>query len=93
MEYYVRHRDQNSAKFKAFIGLLTGDPASPMLWNFFMADRVMLEDPDDPILSNVRIAILAQADDILLIPLSAAGLQQRLNALADWCSNNFIVVT
>jgi hypothetical protein len=37
MEYYVRHGDMNSAEFKAFIGLLTGDPASPVLWNLFMA--------------------------------------------------------
>ncbi|KAF7344870.1 RNA-directed DNA polymerase from mobile element jockey [Mycena venus] len=92
MEYYVGHGDQNSAEFKAFIGLLTGDPASPVLWNLFMADLVMLDDPDNPILSNIRIAILAQADDILLISLSAAGLQRRLNALGTWCSKNFIVV-
>ncbi|KAJ7623901.1 hypothetical protein DFH06DRAFT_1446575 [Mycena polygramma] len=45
-----------------------------------------------PILSGIRIAILAQADDILLISLSAEGLQRRLNALATWCSLNFIVV-
>jgi hypothetical protein len=47
MEYYVRHGDQNSAEFKAFIGLLTGDPASPVLWNLFMADLVLLDDHDD----------------------------------------------
>jgi hypothetical protein len=76
MECYVRHGDQNSTEFKTFIGLLTGDPASPVLWNLCMGDLVMLDGPDDPILSNVRIAILAQADDILLI--SAAGLQHRL---------------
>jgi hypothetical protein len=92
MEYYIRHGDQNSAQFKAFIGLLTGDPASPILWNLFMADLVLMNDPDDPILSKVRIAILAQADDILLISTSAAGLQRRLNTLAEWCSKNFIVV-
>jgi hypothetical protein len=38
MEYYVRHVDVNSDEFKALIGLLTGDPASPVLWNLFMAD-------------------------------------------------------
>jgi hypothetical protein len=51
-----------------------------------MADLVLMDDPDDPIPSNVRIAILAQADDILLISTSAAGLQRRLNSLAKWCS-------
>jgi hypothetical protein len=92
MEYYVQHGDQTSAQFKAFIGLLPGDPSSPVLWNLFMADLVMLDDPDDPILSAVRIAILAQADDILLISLSPEGLQRRLNALDAWCAQNFIRV-
>ncbi|KAJ7601403.1 hypothetical protein DFH06DRAFT_1026134 [Mycena polygramma] len=57
-----------------------------------MADLILLDDIDDAILSGIRIAILAQADDILLISLSAEGLQRRLNALATWCSLNFIVV-
>jgi hypothetical protein len=57
-----------------------------------MADLVMLDDFDDVILSGVRIAILAQADDILLISLSAQGLQRRLNPLKAWCSHNFIVI-
>jgi ribonuclease HI/exonuclease III len=92
MEYYVRHGDSESADFKALIGLLTGDPASPILWNLFMADLIILPDPDDAILSEVRIAIMAQADDILLISLSASGLQRKLNALYVWCSKIFIIV-
>jgi hypothetical protein len=92
MKYYVRHGDRNSAEFKALIGLLTGDPASPVLWNLFMADLIMLDDIHDPIISGIRIAILAQADDILLISLSANGLQRRLNTLTAWCSRNFILV-
>jgi hypothetical protein len=92
MEYYVQHGDRNSAEFKAFIGLLSGDPASPVLWNLFMADLIILEDMDDSILSGIRIAILAQDDDILLISLSAAGLQRRLNAFTTRCTLNFIVV-
>jgi hypothetical protein len=92
MEYYVRHGDRNSAEFKAFIGLRIGNPASPVLWNLFMADLFMLEDIDDSILSGIRIAILAQDDNILLISLSAVGFQRRPNALSTWCSLNFIVV-
>jgi hypothetical protein len=57
-----------------------------------MADLVMLNDPDDLILSGVKIALLAQADDILLISLSPEGLQRRLNALNAWCAKNFIRV-
>jgi hypothetical protein len=70
MEYYVRHGDQNSTEFKAFIGLLTGDPASPVLWNL---DLAMPNDADNIILDEIRIAILAPADDVLLISTSAAG--------------------
>jgi hypothetical protein len=92
MEYYVRHGDRNSTEFKAFIGLLTGDPASPVLWNLFMADLIMPDDVDDVILTGVRMTIPAQADDILLISTSAEGLQRRLNTLDTWCSRNFIVV-
>ncbi|KAJ7652699.1 hypothetical protein DFH06DRAFT_1093769 [Mycena polygramma] len=49
-------------------------------------------DSDDPILCEVRIAIMAQADDILLVSFSAAGLQRKLNTLYVWCSKNFIVI-
>ncbi|KAJ7920410.1 hypothetical protein B0H13DRAFT_2319462 [Mycena leptocephala] len=43
----VRHEGMQSAKFKAFIGLLTGDPASPILWNLFLVDLSMMPDFDD----------------------------------------------
>lgn len=71
MEYDIRHGDRNSAEFKALTGLLTGDPASPVRWNFFMADLIMLED--DSILSGIRIAIPAQSRRYTSNPLSAAG--------------------
>jgi hypothetical protein len=57
-----------------------------------MADLAMSQDLDDPIISAVRVAIMAQADDILLVSLSAAGLQRKLNELVVWCSMNFIVI-
>jgi hypothetical protein len=56
-----------------------------------VADLIML-NTDDPTISGIQIAILAQADDILFILLSAKGLQRRLNALNVWCSLNFIMV-
>jgi hypothetical protein len=84
--------DMESAEFKAFIGLLTGDPASPILWNLFLADLVMMPDRNDVFLAAVRISLLAQADDILLFSLSARGLQAKLNTLERWCSRNFILI-
>jgi hypothetical protein len=79
MEYYVRHGDMESEEFKALIGLLTGNPASPILWNLFLADLKMMPDKDDIFLAAVRISLLAQADDMLLVSLSARGLQGKLN--------------
>jgi hypothetical protein len=92
MGYYVKHGDSRSTEFSALIGLLTGDPASPVLWNLFMADLVMLPDPDDVHLDNIRIAIMAQADDILLMSLTARGLRAKLNTLKQWCAVNFILI-
>ncbi len=92
MEYCVRHGDETSELFKSLMGLLTGDPASPILWNLFMADLTMPNHADDVQLAHRVMDILAQADDILLFSLSAAGLQVKLDALTSWCSKNFITV-
>ncbi|GLB35658.1 hypothetical protein LshimejAT787_0212230 [Lyophyllum shimeji] len=92
MEYYVRHGGEESAVFKALIGLLTGDPASPVLWNLFMGDLVMPDDPDDVSLAATRVALMAQADDILLISRTAEGLSRKLSSLEHWCSRNFIQI-
>jgi hypothetical protein len=50
-----------------------------------MADLTLPNNADDIILDEIRIAIL-----VLLISTSAAGLQHKLNALKDWCAENFI---
>jgi hypothetical protein len=63
MAYYVKHGDMQSAEFKAFIGLLNGDPASPILWNLFLAELMMMPDKDDVFLTAVQISLLAQADN------------------------------
>jgi hypothetical protein len=92
MAYYAKHGDMESTEFKAFIGLLTGDPASPILWNLFLGDLVMMPDKDDVFLAAIRISLLAQADDLLLFSISARGLQTKLVTLEDWCARNFILI-
>ncbi|KAJ6501158.1 hypothetical protein C8R47DRAFT_970601, partial [Mycena vitilis] len=77
---------------QAFIGLLTGDPASPILWNLFLADLSMMPDSDDVFLASIRISLLAQADDLLIVPLSVRGLQAKLSTLGYWRAKNFILV-
>jgi hypothetical protein len=81
MAYCAKHSDMQSAEFKAFIGLLTGDPASPILWNLFLADLVIMPDKDDIFLAAARISLLAQADGILLLSISACVLQVKLDTL------------
>lgn len=78
MCYYAKHGDTESTTFKASIGLLTGDLASPILWNLFLADLVMMPDMDDVFLSAICISLLAQAEDLLLLSCSARGLQAKL---------------
>lgn len=90
--YVVRSGDETSEPFKALVGILIGDPASPTLWNLFMSDLVLPPDIDDVMLGEVCIAILMHADDILLLSLSARGLQARMNAVYYWCSTNFLVI-
>ena len=92
MAYYAKHGDSESAAFKAFIELLTGDPASPILSNLFLADLVIMPDKDDVFLATVRISLLAQADDLLLFSISARGLQAKLLTLESWCARNFLLI-
>ncbi|KAF5374013.1 hypothetical protein D9615_009920 [Tricholomella constricta] len=92
MEYYVRHGAEESPLFKALIGLLTGDPASPVLWNLYMSDLTMPPDIDDVLLADIPISLMAHADDILIISRTANGLARKLMILEKWCSRNFIVI-
>lgn len=84
----------NSAEFKADIGVLTGDPASPMLWNLFLSDLSMMPvwTFDNVFLAGIRISLLAQADDLLIVSLSPRGLRVKLATLERWCAKNFILV-
>jgi hypothetical protein len=67
MSYYVQHGDMHSEIFKVLIGLLTGDPALPVLWKLFLSDLSMMPEMDDMFLTGVRISLMAQGDDLLII--------------------------
>lgn len=43
-------------------------------------------------LGGIAMDLLAQADDILLMSYSAAGLQSKLHVLQKWCSDSFIQI-
>jgi ribonuclease HI len=92
MAYVVRLGSSLSESFKALIGILIGDPASPTLWNLFLADLVLPPDPEDVILDGISMSNLEHADDMLLMSYSAGGLQRKMNAVYFWCSINFMQV-
>ena len=56
LRYVVRCGGRISTAFQSFIGILIGDPASPHLWNLFMADFALKDDPDDITLNGRRIS-------------------------------------
>ena len=59
----VKHNRELSDSFKSLIGLLTGDTASPMLWNIYFHDLHIPEDDDDVILNGRKISHVEQADE------------------------------
>jgi hypothetical protein len=94
MSYVVRQGSEVMASFKSLIGVLTGDTASPVLWNVYFADlaEVFSEDGDDIILNGVAVSHLEQADNIVLFSTTPEGLQRKINTFA-WCKVNFMVVS
>lgn len=92
MEYYVRHGDTESESFHALMGLLTGDPSSPILWNLFLADLSLNPDANDLILAGVAISLMAQADDMIFLTTKPRSLQDKLNTFRLWCARNFLLL-
>jgi hypothetical protein len=95
MRYVVRHENELSAEFKSLLGLLTGDTASPVLWNIFFADigEYIKEDPDDIVIRNLRMSHMEQADDVVLFSTTQAGLQRKLNQFFAWCRANAMTIS
>lgn len=91
MDYTVKLGDRTSDFFKALAGVLIGDPASPTLWNIYLADFRLLADADDPYLLGLLISHLEHADDMALCSYSAGGLQAHLDSFLRWCNDNFLV--
>ncbi|KAJ7436781.1 hypothetical protein B0H11DRAFT_1754302 [Mycena galericulata] len=91
MSYVVRQGSELTAAFKSLIGVLTGDTASPILWNIYFADLagVFGPDRDDVCLNGRPVSHLEQADDVALFSTTVAGLQRKLDLFFGWCRVNF----
>lgn len=92
MSYAVTHGGNLSNAFRSRIGVLIGDPASPTLWNLFLADFKLFPDDGDLALNGVIISHLEHADDMVIISTSAQGLQNHFDTLFRYCSLNFLVI-
>jgi hypothetical protein len=57
-----------------------------------MADLKIQLDTDDLILDGWPITNLEQVDVIILMSTSAAGLQQKMDSLYQWCATNFLIL-
>ena len=80
ISFLVRHNGELSDSFKSMIGVLTGDTASPMLWNIYFHNVIIPDDEDDIILSGQKISHVEQADDVM-------------NAFCRWASANLMTVS
>lgn len=92
LRYRVRHEGSISDEFLAWVGILQGDPSSPGVFTLYISDFVTPDDVDDVILAGLIIAHLEHADDMALLSRSARGLQQKLNVLATYAADNFLVI-
>ena len=79
--------------FRALIGILIGDTSSPILWALYLSDFKLLSDTTtDILLDGIFITNPEQADDMILISLTADGAQRKMNALWKWCGVNFMII-
>ena len=86
-ESCIRTQGMLSNFFKCETGVRQGDVMSPNLFNIYVNDlpEIFNKDTDSPKLGNHFINCLMYADDLVLLSLSADGLQKKLIKLNQYC--------
>ncbi|KAJ7680744.1 hypothetical protein DFH06DRAFT_1405408, partial [Mycena polygramma] len=85
--------DKNCLPFRSLIGLLTGDSASPTLWNVFFADFQLPEHPDDVRLHGRAVSQAEQADDNIIMLTSFPAFQQKVTLFFRWCKKKRVFIS
>ena len=95
MAYVMRDRSSLTAPFKSVIGVLTGDTASPILWNIYFADLEadLAGSVSDVVMNYQRISHVEQADDVALFSTSLYSVQQMLDGFLRWCTRNRMTIS
>ncbi|KAJ8089550.1 hypothetical protein PM082_014806 [Marasmius tenuissimus] len=96
MKYVVRQQGEFSEGFQLKTGLMTGDSASPDLWDIYFYDlpTYIRDDPHtDPVLYNRAIRHMKQADDLAELALVESALQDKLDGTQNWSDDNSAVVS
>lgn len=91
MSYSVTQEKEESEVFSSNVGILAGDPCSPLFWLIFAADCTWEEDKDDVSLSSGKLRALFHADDLALLSYSEEGLQRKIDRVLGWCRENIWV--
>ncbi|KAJ7137429.1 hypothetical protein C8R43DRAFT_893660 [Mycena crocata] len=93
MRYATKFGDENCLPFRSIIGLLTGDSASPSLWNIFFADFQLREHPDDVRLNGRAISQAEQADDNIIFTTSFPTFQDKVGNFYYWCTRKRVYIS
>lgn len=93
MKYSVRGDDKYSETFRASLGILIGDPASPIAFLIYMSDFSTFPDAEDIYLDGAPVPHLEHADDLVLLSTTMPGLQRKLDRLGQWAAENLMVTS
>ncbi|KIJ53188.1 hypothetical protein M422DRAFT_242320 [Sphaerobolus stellatus SS14] len=92
MSFVVHANGELSELFWSSLGVLQGDPSSPVLYLLYCHDFVLLGDPNDALLDGIPISHLEHADGMVIISTPLRGLQRHLDHVTAWCGRNFMTI-
>ncbi len=95
MRYVVHYEHEVKGAFKLLIGLLTGDPMLPILWDVFFADlgEVMVVLLGNVVLAGCAVSHGEQVDDVFLATTVVPTAQEKVNTVDYWYAKNFAIMS